>query len=74
MENLRIYRWFHLFFSLSTVENAPNYVQLKPSLRSHFVSIIKHALQQHSVEDIVWWEEIPRMIKAWFKFFSSHSG
>ncbi|MFN8318569.1 MAG: hypothetical protein U0V54_04005 [Saprospiraceae bacterium] len=59
------------FFSLSTVENAPNYVQLKPSLRSHFVSIIKHALQQHSVEDIVLVGRNTKNDKAWFKFFQA---
>lgn len=59
------------FFSLSSVEHAPNYIQLKPSLRSHFVSIIKHALQLHPVEDIVLVGRNTKNDKAWFKFFQT---
>lgn len=59
------------FYSLSSVENAPNYVQLKPSLRSHFVSIIKHALQLHAVDDIVLVGRNTKNDKAWFKFFQT---
>ncbi len=59
------------FFSLSSVENAPQYVQLKPSLRSHFASMVKHAIQRFPLDDIVLVGRNTKNDKAWFKFFQS---
>ncbi len=41
------------FFSLSSVENNPFYVQIKPSLKSHFTAMVNHAAKKYSAKDVV---------------------
>lgn len=59
------------FFSLSSVENAPAFIQLKPSLKSHFTAITTHVLSNYNAHEIVLVGRNTKSDKAWFKFFQS---
>ncbi|MBK8848580.1 MAG: hypothetical protein IPN73_00310 [Saprospiraceae bacterium] len=59
------------FFSLSTVENAPSFIQLKPSLKSHFSSITTHVLSNYNANEVVLVGRNTKADKAWFKYFQA---
>lgn len=61
------------FFSLSSVENTPGYIQLKPSLRSHFSALLKHALDHYPLDQISLIGRNTKNDKAWFKYFQSNA-
>lgn len=59
------------WFSLSSVENSPNYLQLKPSLRSHFTAILNHIHQHFTAKDVVIIARNTKADQAWVKYFQS---
>jgi hypothetical protein len=59
------------FFSLSSIENAPSFIQLKPSLKSHFSSITSHVLSHYNANEVVLVGRNTKADKAWFKYFQS---
>lgn len=59
------------FFSLSSIENAPSFIQLKPSLKSHFSSITTHVLSHYNANEVVLVGRNTKSDKAWFKYFQT---
>lgn len=61
------------WFSLSSVENSPNYLQLKPSLRSHFASMLNHIKDNYDLKDVVIIARNTKGDQAWLKYFQAQA-
>lgn len=59
------------FFSLSSVENNPYYIQLKPSLKSHFSAMVKHMSENFSNKDVVLVVRDTKTDRSWLKYFQA---
>jgi Receptor family ligand binding region len=59
------------FFSLSSVENNPYYIQLKPSLKSHFSAMVKHMVENFSNKDVVLVVRDTKTDRSWLKYFQA---
>ncbi len=59
------------FFSLSSVENNPYYIQLKPSLKSHFAAIVNHIASKFNSKDVVLVARDTKTDRSWLKYFQT---
>ncbi len=61
------------FFSLSSVENNPFYIQMKPSLRSHFAAMVDHIATHFISKDVVIVSRDTKNDKSWLKYFQTYA-
>jgi hypothetical protein len=61
------------WFSLSNVEKSPHYLQLKPSLRSHFRTIVEDINSRFSIKDAVILVRNTKSDLAWLKYFQTYA-
>ncbi|MBK8699889.1 MAG: ABC transporter substrate-binding protein [Saprospiraceae bacterium] len=59
------------FFSLSSIENNPQFVQLKPSLKAHFSAIVNHVSANFNPNAVVLVGRNTKADKSWFSYIQS---
>lgn len=61
------------WFSLSSVEDNPYYIQLKPSSRAHFSAMVAHIKKNFAAKDVVIVGRESKNDRTWFSYFQAEA-